>query len=100
MVLYGWSELYEWEDRPCGWQEDPVAPHANLTHLSGSLMCLTFLFTLATPGVAEFRALDVHPPNLLLGMPQGDYAQQEFVFRTLYVSCIDRDKNQQEESNE
>ncbi len=62
-----------------------------VTALSG-MTCLTFLF--AIPGWAEFRALDVHSPNLLLGMPQGDYTQQEFVFRTLYVSCIDRDKNQ------
>ena len=67
---------------------------ATLSNLSGCLMCLTFLFIFATPGLAEFRALDVHSPNLLLGMPQGDYAQQEFVFRTLYVSCIDREKNQ------
>lgn len=67
---------------------------AALSNLSGCLMCLTFLFILATPGLPEFRALDVHSPNLLLGMPPGDYAQQEFVFRTLYVSCIDREKNQ------
>lgn len=42
---------------------------AALSNLSGCLMCLTFLFILATPGVAEFRALEVHSPNLLLGMP-------------------------------